>query len=86
MAAGKPVIANEEIPEHKNVVEQSGGGTLVTYDLRAFADAIIELLNDAERAVEMGKNGQDWTARNRAYQVLAGQVADALRELKIQQR
>lgn len=31
MAMAKPVVANEEIPEHKEVFEESGGGISVPF-------------------------------------------------------
>lgn len=58
MASGKPVIANEEIPEQEEVLEGSEGGILVPYTVEAFADAIIELLNNPKRAKEMGRKGR----------------------------
>lgn len=78
MAMAKPVIANEEIPEHKDVIEQSGGGILVGFTPEAFADAIIELLDNPERAEEIGKNGQDWIAMNRTYEIMARRLEDEL--------
>lgn len=74
MGVGKPVIANEEIPEHKEVLEQSGGGILVPFTPEAFATAIIELLNDPEKAAEMGRRGREWVIKNRSYEILARQV------------
>ncbi|MFW6105660.1 MAG: glycosyltransferase family 4 protein, partial [Chloroflexota bacterium] len=55
MGGGKPVIANEEIFDQKEVLEQSGGGILVPYTPEAFAEAMIEMLNSPEKATEMGR-------------------------------
>ena len=74
MGGGKPVIANEEIFDQKEVLKQSRGGILVPFTLEAFADAMIELLNNPERAAEMGRRGRRWVAENRSYEVLARQV------------
>ena len=71
MAMGKPVVANEEIPEQKEVIEKSGGGILVKFEEESFAEGIIELLDDPERAREMGKQGQEWVVKNRSYNILA---------------
>lgn len=71
MAMGKPVVANEEIVEHKEVMKQSGGGVLVPFNKEAFAYAIAELLNDSEKAEKMGKRGYEWVVKNRSYEVLA---------------
>jgi glycosyltransferase involved in cell wall biosynthesis len=74
MGGGNPVIANEEIFDQKEVLEQSTGGILVPYTPEAFADAMIELLNNPEKAAEMGERGRQWVAENRSYEVLARQV------------
>lgn len=81
MAGGKPVVANEEIPEHKEVLEESGGGILTPFIPEAFADAIIELLDNPEKAAEMGRRGREWVVKNRSYEVLARQVERRLSEL-----
>ena len=77
MAMAKPVVANEEIPEHKEVLEESGGGILVPFAPEAFARAIIELLDNPAKAAEMGRRGREWVVKNRSYEVLARQVEEA---------
>jgi glycosyltransferase involved in cell wall biosynthesis len=74
MAVAKPVVANEEIPEHKEVLEESGGGILVPFTPEAFADAIIELLDNREKAVEIGRRGREWVVKNRSYEHVARKV------------
>ena len=74
MGGGKPVIANEEIFDQKEVLEQSNGGILVSFAAEAFADAMLELLNDPGRAVEMGWRGRQWVVKNRSLEILARQV------------
>ena len=81
MAIAKPVIVNEEIPEHKEVLEQSGGGILVPFTPEAFAKAMIELLDDPEKAAEMGRRGREWVVENRTYEILARQVEQRYLEL-----
>ena len=76
MAMAKPVVANEEIPEHKEVLEQSGGGILVPFTPEAIAQAITELLDNPQKAVEMGQTGREWVVANRTYEVLARQVEE----------
>lgn len=71
MAMAKPTVANEEIFEHKEVLGQSGSGILVPFTAEAFANAVIELLNNPEKAAGMGKSGQEWVIKNRSYEVLA---------------
>jgi len=81
MGVAKPVVANEEIPEHKEVLEQSEGGILVPFTPEAFAHAIIELLNNPEKAVEIGRRGREWVAKNRRYEILARQVEEKYLQL-----
>jgi len=81
MAMAKPVIANNEIPEHQEVLKESGGGILVSFSPEAFADAIVELINDPIKANAMGVRGRVWVAENRSYEVLARQVEVHLFEL-----
>jgi len=81
MAMAKPVVANEEIPEHQNVLEESGGGVLVPFKHEAFANAIIELILNPERAAEMGRRGREWVVQNRSHEVLARRVEERYIEL-----
>jgi glycosyltransferase involved in cell wall biosynthesis len=81
MAMSKPVVANEEIPEQKEVLQESGGGILVQFNDSSFANAIIDLLDDPERAKEMGKKGRDWVLKNRNYEILARRLEDKYLEI-----
>jgi len=81
MAGGKPVIANEEIFDHKEVLEQSGGGILIPFNPEAFADAMIRLLTNPESAVEMGCRGRKWVCENRSYEILARRVEQRYLEI-----
>jgi glycosyltransferase involved in cell wall biosynthesis len=81
MGVAKPVVANEEIPEHREVLEQSKGGILVPFTPEAFAGAIIKLLNNPEKAVEMGRSGREWVMKNRTYEKLAIQVEEGYHQL-----
>jgi glycosyltransferase involved in cell wall biosynthesis len=81
MAMAKPVVANEEIPEQKESLEYSGGGILVPFTPEAFADAIIELLDNPEKAKEMGQRGREWVVKNRSYEILARRVEERYFEL-----
>ena len=77
MAVAKPVVANEETFEHREVIEQSGGGILVPFTAEAFACAIIELLANPKRANEMGGKGYEWVVNNRSYQILGRRIEQA---------
>ncbi len=81
MAMAKPVIANEEIPEHEDVLKKSGGGILVPFTAEAFADAMVNLLKSPRTATSMGQLGQQWVIRNRSYEILARQVSRRLVKL-----
>jgi len=81
MAAAKPAIANEEIFDQKEVLEQSSGGILVPFTPQAFADAMVDLLNNPEKAAEMGRKGRQWVMENRSHEVLAQKLERRLSEL-----
>ena len=81
MALAKPVVANEEIPEHSEVLRQSNAGFLVPYTPEAFAQAIIQLFDNPEKAAEMGRMGREWVIKNRSFEVLAHQVEAKFLEL-----
>ena len=81
MAMARPVMANEEIPEHKEVLEQSRGGVLVPFTPEAFAGAIIELLDNPKKAAETGRRGREWVVKNRSYEILAREVEKRYFEL-----
>ena len=81
MASGKPVVANGEIPEQKEVIEESGGGILVKFKEESFARGILELLDDSERAKEVGKKGHEWVVKNRSYEILAHRLEERYFEL-----
>ena len=81
MAMGKPVVANEEIPEQKEVIEESDGGMLVMFEDESFANGIIELLDNPERAKEMGRKGREWVVKNRSYENMAREVEKRYYEL-----
>ena len=81
MAMGKPVVANEEIPEQKEVIEEGEGGILVKFEAESFSNGIIKLLDNPEMAKEMGRMGQEWVVKNRSYEVLAHRLEGRFFEL-----
>jgi glycosyltransferase involved in cell wall biosynthesis len=80
MALGLPVVGNP-IPDQEKVLDDSGAGVVVEYEVAAFADAIVHLLLDPAAARAMGMRGPDYIARERDYPVLAGRVAAVYRAL-----
>ena len=81
MVMGKPVVANEEIPEQNEVIDESSGGMLVKFEDKSFAEGVIELLNNPERAEEMGGKGHEWVLENRSYENMAREVEKRYFEL-----
>jgi glycosyltransferase involved in cell wall biosynthesis len=80
MAMGKPVVANDH-PEQRKVIAESGGGICVAYDEAAFADAVVELLSNPDKASIMGRRGRRYVEEYRSYAVLADQVEQRYLEL-----
>jgi glycosyltransferase involved in cell wall biosynthesis len=81
LAMAKPVVANEEIPEQEEVIQESKGGILVKFEEGSFADGIIELLNNPERAREMDRKGREWVVKKRSYEVMAHRLEENYFEL-----
>jgi glycosyltransferase involved in cell wall biosynthesis len=80
MALGKAVVANDH-PEQKRVIDASGAGLCVPYDERAFADAVVHLLKDPDRARAMGRRGRQFVLENRSYGAIADQVERQMRNV-----
>ncbi len=81
MACEKPCIATRVggVPE---VVEEGKSGLLVEYGKPdQLADAIIELLGDEKRRVEMGRAGRARVERNFTWQKIVDQLEEVYREL-----
>lgn len=74
MVMCKPVVANGEIPEQKEVIEKSCGGVLVSYDAESFFNGIVKLLNNSEMSENMGQNGYRWVTENRSYRNMAHEL------------
>lgn len=75
MAMGKAVVANDH-PEQRLIIEESGAGICVPYQEKAFADAIVELLRNPDRAKEMGKRGRGYVFKHRSYAKIAALVEE----------
>lgn len=76
MAMGKAVVANDH-PEQRLVISESGAGICVPYQEEAFAAAIVDLLNDPTRAMEMGKKGRRYVEKHRTYKIITDIVENA---------
>lgn len=73
MAMGKPVVASDH-PEQRLVVLESGAGLCVPYQEDAFADAIINLLNNPKKIRYMGEKGRRYVEKYRTYKTIADMV------------
>ena len=80
MAMGRPVVANDH-PEQKLVIDESGAGLCVSYEERAFSDAIERLLEQTEEAEEMGRRGRAYVERTRSYERIADMVEERYRRV-----
>ena len=80
MALGLPVIVNDN-PDQAQVIAESGGGVCVPLTAAAFAEAVTDLLNDADKCAEMARLGQAYVGKVRNYATLAENLADEYRRL-----
>ncbi|HZF27916.1 MAG TPA: glycosyltransferase [Gammaproteobacteria bacterium] len=80
MALGKAVVANDH-PEQSEVIEQSGAGVVCGWDEEEFADAIVELLENPERAAAMGRAGREFVAARRTHWAMVDLVAERYQEV-----
>lgn len=80
MALGRPVICNNH-PEQSKIISQSGAGLCVEWDVNAFADAMIWMLEHSDQAEAMGAKGPDWVKENRTYSVIANNVMQKYQEI-----
>lgn len=81
LAFGKPVVVNVH-PDQSKVIEESGAGLAVDYDVDAFVDAIGQLLDNPEKAKKMGAKGREYVRLHRTYDMLASTLGDKYLELK----
>jgi glycosyltransferase involved in cell wall biosynthesis len=80
MALGLPVVANDN-PDQQQVIEDSAAGLCVQLDGAAWAEAVVALLRDPQRAREMGERGRAYVARERDYAQMARMVAGVYQQL-----
>ncbi|HEX7035350.1 MAG TPA: glycosyltransferase [Pseudomonadales bacterium] len=80
MAMAKCIVANDH-PEQTPIMAESGVGRTIPWDEAAFADAVLELLDDPEAACRRAARGPDWVRRHRTYDVIAAAVDARYQEL-----
>jgi len=81
LSLGVPVVANKEIKDQRYVIEKSGGGYAVDYDVKLFANKINELLENPDKGKKMGNEGREWIKKHRNYKILAKKLEKAYYEL-----
>ncbi len=79
MAFGCPVLANKEIVEQKEIIEQSNGGILHSYNKQEFVDTIIQILNEEVDLKAMGEKGRRYIIENRSYSNMANEIVKQLK-------
>lgn len=77
LSLGVPVVGNKEIEDQRYVIEESGGGFAVEYDIDKFSEAINILLINPEIKKQRGKRGKEWIEENRNYKILAEKLEEA---------
>lgn len=80
LALGRPVVVNDH-PDQTSVVEESGAGLSVPYDVGRFAEAVVGLLLDPARAEAMGARGPAFVRETRTTEALALRIDEAYRAL-----
>ncbi|MFX1256855.1 MAG: glycosyltransferase family 4 protein [Promethearchaeota archaeon] len=79
MGAGLAIVANEEIIEHKKILEETNGGKLFSFEKEEnLANAIIDLLSQKEKLKEMGERNIRWVHTYRDYKHLANNLEKKL--------
>jgi glycosyltransferase involved in cell wall biosynthesis len=74
LALEVPVLCNDN-PDQATLVQESGAGVCVELSGIAFANALLEMLEDPERLLLMGRRGREFIVKTRSYDLLANKVA-----------
>lgn len=82
MALKKPILANEEIFEQKEVISSSNSGLLVKFDLSSIENGFIEMSYDKKNS-EKGKKGYNWVKTNRTYKKMAKNLEEVYQRMLI---
>ena len=81
LANGLPVVANDQA-DQAHVLQMTGCGVSVSLDARAFADAILGLLQDPARRAQMAARAPQAIYGLRSYDVLGRRLANVYRALE----
>jgi glycosyltransferase involved in cell wall biosynthesis len=80
LALGIPSVAND-IPDQKQVIDESGAGLCVPMEANTFADAVLQLLNDGALAAEFALRGPPYVKTHRTYDILGNNVAKTYKKI-----
>ena len=82
MSASRPVLANFDENELKQIVEEHNCGIFTKAgDKEAFKQSILALYNNREMAVEMGKNGRQFVMGNLTREVGTQKYVDVIKSV-----
>ena len=82
MSAGRAVIANFDEGELKTIIEKNNCGIFTKAgDKEAFKNAILELYNDKEKAVQLGKNGRKFIMENLTREIGTSKYVKVVKEV-----
>lgn len=81
MAMGKAFVATNSSPDLVEDVKISNAGICTRYDVDDFAIAIVNLLENPEKAKEMGKRGRRYAEKNYGFEMLASRIEQRYAEL-----
>ena len=82
MSASRPVLANFDENELKDIIEQNHCGIFTKAgDKVAFTDAILKLYNDRDLCREMGRNGRQFVMENLTKEVGTQKYVDVLKSV-----
>ena len=83
MAAGKPVVTSKIAPLTEIVVDCETGLLVESDNLRAFADALIQLLKDPLKRERMGLRGRERVEKFFTAERMAGEILALYEELEV---
>ena len=82
MSASRPVLANFDENELKQIVEEHNCGIFTKAgDKEAFKQSILALYSDREKAVEMGRNGRQFVLDNLTREVGTQKYVDVIKSV-----
>lgn len=82
MSCGRPVLANFDEGELKNILERNGCGIFTPAgDLQSFTQAILDMAADTRRCVAMGNAGRKFILENLTREVGTRKYVDVVRSV-----